>query len=140
MPRPRKPLAAARVEGRIEEKKARYAGRNEYEATGPLGEPPAYITDTQDRKARSAWITFAAEIPWLTQRDRTLVEMACLIKGELMAGGMPGIQRLNLLRQILSQMGATPSDATKVSIPAGDDDGDEEEDIFTKPTPSKAGR
>ncbi|SPL63721.1 hypothetical protein OHAE_3653 [Ochrobactrum soli] len=36
------------------------------------------------------------------------------------------MQALNLLRQCLGQMGATPSDATKVSMP---DDGEEKDDL-----------
>ncbi len=41
-----------------------------------------------------------------------------------MAGEECGVQTLNLLRQCLGSMGATPSDASKVTLP----DNDEEED------------
>lgn len=132
MPRPRKPLTAVKTEGRETKDKGRFAGRNEHDASGPLGDPPPYIIDTDTCKAKSAWHALEVEIPWLTKRDRSLIEMACMVRGEIIAGGFPGVQKMNLLRQMLGQMGATPADATKVGAPEKDDD-DEEEDIFSKP-------
>lgn len=135
MPRPRKPLTAAKTEGRDKQNKGRYVDRNEYPSDGPLGDPPDYIQNVEGCHARSAWRELEADIPWLTRRDRTLVEMACLIRGEIMAGTPPGIQKMNLLRQCLGMMGATPADATKVGAPSGKDDDDEESreaSIFSK--------
>jgi hypothetical protein len=100
-------------------------GRVEPKAGGPLGPPPAWIKDTEMCKARSAWNLFAKDIPWLNESHRFLVGMAASIQGRLMAGQDVGVQAMNLLRQCLGQMGATPADASKVSHP---DDGDKDPD------------
>lgn len=67
------------------------------------------------------------ELPWLNQSHRTLVGMAANIQGRIMAGQEVGVQAMNLLRQMLGQMGATPADASKV---ASGDDGDEKDDLL----------
>lgn len=61
----------------------------------------------------AAWDTMAAEVPWLNRSHRALVEIAAYIRGRLVAGEDVGVQALNLLRQCLGQMGATPADASK---------------------------
>ena len=57
-----------------------------------------------------------------------MLENACSIRGRLLAGEIVGVQALNLLRQCLGQMGASPSDESKI-VTADDDlddaDGDE---------------
>jgi hypothetical protein len=53
--------------------------------------------------------------------------MAAHIQGRIMAGQEVGVQAMNLLRQMLGQMGATPADASKV---ATGDDGDEKDDLL----------
>jgi hypothetical protein len=44
--------------------------------------------------------------------------MACVTLGRLIAGEEVGVKAQNLLRQMLNSMGATPSDSSKVSMPA----------------------
>ncbi len=44
-----------------------------------------------------------------------------------MAGQEVGVQAMNLLRQMLGQMGATPADASKVATP---DEGEEKDDLL----------
>jgi phage terminase small subunit len=129
MPRPRKPLALAKVEGRDKTHKSRYSGRNEPKGIGPIGDPPPHIQDVDGCLTRTAWIRFTIEIPWLQEADTSLLEMASLIRGEILAGGVPGIQRINALRMMLAQMGATPADRTKIGV-GGDDDTDEDDDWF----------
>jgi hypothetical protein len=55
------------------------------------------------------------------------VEIATIIRARLTAGEEVGIQALNLLRQCLGSMGATPSDASKVSL---SDDDEEDDDLL----------
>jgi hypothetical protein len=113
--------------------KARFEGRNEY-TSDALGDPPDWMQDTPTYKPRAAWRLFEVEVPWLRQRDRGLVEMACTVRGKLIAGiEPPGVQALQLLRMCLSQMGATPSDATKVGAPKSDDDKKDDDDILSQP-------
>lgn len=127
MPKPRTPLAKARLEGRDKKDPQRFRGRNEPAFGLPLGRPPEWLVDTEQNKARSAWLLFEKEIPWLTEQDRMLVQMAASIQGRFMAGKEVGVQSMGLLRQMLAQMGATPADRTKVAIP---DAGETKDDIL----------
>jgi len=45
------------------------------------------------------------ELPKLTVSQRTLLEIVAAVRGMLLAGGMPGVQRFNLLQQIPSFAG-----------------------------------
>src|SRR5262245_41804315 len=113
MARPRNPLGKAKTEGRDKLNAGRFKERRETKANGPLGSPPTWLKDTPENKAKSAWLLFQKEIPWLTDSHRILVGMAANIQGRIMAGQEVGVQAMNMLRQMLGQMGATPSDASK---------------------------
>ncbi len=127
MARPRTPRAKAAVEGSDKKNPQRFKNRTDAKADGPLGNPPAWLKDTPELKAKAAWKLFEKELPWLNQSHRTLVGMAANIQGRIMAGQEVGVQAMNLLRQMLGQMGATPADASKV---ATHDDGDEKDDLL----------
>lgn len=125
MARPRTPIAKATVEARDKMNAGRFKDRKEPKANGPLGKPPIWIKDNDENKAKSAWLLFEREIPWLTESHRMLVGMASNIQGRLMAGQDVGVQAMNLLRQMLGQMGATPADATKVTVSNDDEEDDD---------------
>lgn len=125
MARPRNPLAKAKAEGRDKVNAGRFKNRAEPKAGGPLGAPPKWIVDTYTCKTKAAWQLFHKELPWLNQSHRMLVGMAANIQGRIMAGQEVGVQAMNLLRQMLGQMGATPADATKVSVPDDEEDKDD---------------
>lgn len=134
--RPRKPVALQVASGRDKQNPGRYRDRKKNEPTGlaDVGDPPDYIKDTPECRARSAWKEFAIECPWLTQSDRALLEAASMIRGDIMAGQIVGVPRLTLLRGILQSLGATPADKSKVMSGAGGDDDDkkDEENIFNE--------
>jgi hypothetical protein len=48
-----------------------------------------------------------------------------------MANQDVGVQAMNLLRQCLGQMGATPSDASKITVPEGDEE-DPDDALFNR--------
>ncbi|MFI3902588.1 hypothetical protein [Ochrobactrum sp. S1502_03] len=127
MARPRTPRAKAAVEASDKKNPQRFKNRTDAKADGPLGNPPAWLKDTPELKAKAAWKLFEKELPWLNQSHRTLVGMASNIQGRIMAGQEVGVQAMNLLRQMLGQMGATPADASKVATA---DDGDEKDDLL----------
>lgn len=127
MAKPRNPLGKAKVEGRDKKDPQRFKNRTDPAANGPLGAPPVWLKDSVEIKAKSAWKLFAKELPWLNESHRTLVGMASTIQGRIMAGQEVGVQAMNLLRQMLGQMGATPADASKVATP---DDGEEKDDLL----------
>jgi len=127
MARPRTPRAKAAVEASDKKNPQRFKNRTDAKADVPLGNPPAWLKDTPELKAKAAWKLFEKELPWLNQSHRTLVGMAANIQGRIMAGQEVGVQAMNLLRQMLGQMGATPADASKV---ATGEDGDEKDDLL----------
>jgi len=131
MARPRNPLGKAKVEGREKINAGRFKNRAEPKANGPLGAPPKWLVDTDTSKAKSAWLLFQKEIPWLTESHRMLVGMAANIQGRIMANQDVGVQAMNLLRQCLGQMGATPSDASKITVPEGDEE-DPDDALFNR--------
>lgn len=110
------PKAKAEITGATSRNPARFRGRNEPEG-GPLGEAPTWMTAAQ----RAMWNTFANELPWLNGSHRALVEIAVTVRARLVAGEEVGVQALNLLRLTLSQMGASPVDASKVYVPVEDE-------------------
>jgi hypothetical protein len=119
--RPRTPRAKAAVEARDKINAGRFRNRKEPASAGELGDPPDWMGGEQ----RATWKIFQREIPWLTASHRGLVEIATIIRSRLTSGEEVGIQALNLLRQCLGSMGATPSDASKVSLPDDDEDADD---------------
>lgn len=125
MARPRTPKAKAAVTGQAIKQKAKFDARKEPKVDAPIGEPPEWLIDNDLSKARTAWLTFTSEIPWLNETHRSFLEIASNIRGRLMTGQEVGVQALNLLRQCLGQMGATPADATKVTLPNDDEDEDD---------------
>ena len=71
---------------------------------------------------RTAWNLIRREVPWLTETDRALVEIAAYLRARIMAGGEVGVGAMNQLRLCAAQMGATPADRSKVAAPAEPDD------------------
>jgi hypothetical protein len=118
MPRPRTPLVKAKATGRVLHDPKRFKNRKEPPSQGPLGKPPKWMKSATQIEA---WSTFADELPWLNHSHRALAGIASDIRGKLMAGEDVSVNGLNLLRLCLSQMGATPVDASKISSPDDDD-------------------
>jgi len=127
MARPRTPVAKAKVEARDKQHPQRFKDRSEPKVENPIGDPPDWIVDNDLTKARTAWLTFTSEIPWLNESHRSFLEIAANIRGRLMTGNEVGVQALNLLRQCLGQMGATPADASKITV--ANDDEEEADDL-----------
>lgn len=126
MPRPRKPLGLAIASGAYAKNPARYDGRNEPAVTDPIGDPPDWL----GADAKAAWREYAATLPWLNASHRALVEIAAHLRGRLVAGGDVGTHALNLLRQCLGAMGATPADASKVNWSPEPDETDPADEFF----------
>jgi hypothetical protein len=121
MARPRTPLAKAKATGRILHDPKRFKNRAEPKSNGPLGVPPKWMKNVSQREA---WNTFADELPWLNQSHRSLVSIASEIQGKLIAGEELSVNGLNLLRLCLGQMGGTPVDSSKITLPEEADEPD----------------
>ena len=64
-----------------------------------------------------------AEMPWLNSSHRTLLRLACIISARL-DGPDVGVNQLQTLSAILSKLGATPVDETRLNLPAEADEAD----------------
>lgn len=121
MARPRTPVAKAKVTGAAAKDPQRHRDRKE-PASRPLGDPSTFL----DEHGRQAWEAYRRELPWLMESDRSLIEVACSVRGKLLSGGDVGVQALSMLQSILSKLGGSPADRSKVAVP----DDDKEEDEF----------
>lgn len=126
MARPRTPKAKARATGQDVVHKDRFDGRNEPVVADPIGDPPKWMTEPQAK----AWNTLSAEIPWLNRSHRALLGIAASIQARLESGADVGVQALNLLRQCLGQMGASPADASKAGVVPGGEGKDPADQYF----------
>jgi len=122
MARPRTPLAKAKATGQTLNHATRYKNRSEPVVKEPLGPPPKWMKKPSQIEA---WNTLAGEIPWLNHAHRAIVGIASEILGKLIANEEVSINGLNLLRQCLSQLGATPVSASHVSQQEEDNDDDD---------------
>lgn len=130
MPRPRTPLAKARVTGRDKVNPARFTGRNEPLVDDDLGHAPDWLVDTDITKPREAWEQIRETVPWLNSSHRGLVSIAATVQGRLIAGQDVGVNALNLLRQCYGQMGATPADAGRVGLSEAPREPDPADEFF----------
>jgi hypothetical protein len=117
MPNPRTPVAKAKATGAAVSHPGRHRTRSDPK-TRPLGKASPFL----DEKQAEVWEAFKHELPWLTEADRTLVEVACNLRARLWTDPETGVQALAQLRMCVAAMGGTPADRSKVSVP------DEEQD------------
>lgn len=122
MAAPRNPLGKAKLEGRDKKDPQRFKKRKEPVIKDNIGLAPKWMNTDQ----KAVWKQFATELPWLNASHVSLLEIATTIRTRVISGEEVGVQALNLLRQCLGQMGATPSDASKVMLP---DDEEEKDDL-----------
>ncbi len=120
MARARTPAAKAKLTGAVDKNPQRHRARKE-PSTRPLGNPSTFL----DEHGRQAWEAYRLELPWLMESDRSLLEIACTVRGKLLSGGEVGVQALSMLQSILSKLGASPADRTKVAVPDDDKEKDE---------------
>jgi len=120
MANPRLPVAKAAVTGADAKNPSRHAGRTKPKGTRAIGEP--YAKMTLDEQAQ--WHEFVRDLPWLNSSHRVILLMACKLTVD-MDGDEFGVSKAQALSSILSKLGATPADESKVSG-GGDDDEDDE--------------
>lgn len=127
MPRQRTPGAKAEVTGAAAKNPARFKGRKTPKGARPLGEP--YATMTPEQKA--AWAEIQYEMPWLTSSDRIMVRLACSWVARMEIDDL-GVAASSALASILSKLGATPVDVSKVQH-AGESEEDPADEFFGRP-------
>jgi hypothetical protein len=114
---PRTPLAKAKSTGQTLKNPKRFKSRKE-PSSRPLGKPSAVLVDELEVRA---WQAFQAEVPWLTEADRATVEAASMMRAKLW-GGSRDEKVVGRLLSLLSRMGATPADRSKVYAPPEEDE------------------
>ena len=117
MARPRLPQAKAEVSGAIVKNVGRFADRKAAKHTRPIGDPYLKMTDDQ----RAAWYEYAEELPWLNSSHRPLLRLACIWTAK-MDDVEFGVSATQALSAILSKLGATPVDETKVNHGSEEDE------------------
>ncbi len=121
MGRNRTPLEKAKLTGADRKNPQRFRDRSEPDSGGPLGNAPKYFTAEQ----RKAWDMFKIELEWLRSADRAIVELACITRAEIMAGGANVTAALlREHRQQLSSLGASPTSRSNVALPGEADEPD----------------
>ena len=113
--RPRLPQEVAKVTGAIAKNAGRFADRATPKVKS-IGPAPKHFSDEQ----REIWDAFNSDFPWLGRTDRNLVGLACILQDAINAGDAP-IAYFAQLRLMLSSMGGTPVDRSKVQVPEGDE-------------------
>ncbi|TAA12541.1 hypothetical protein EA658_09815 [Pseudoxanthomonas winnipegensis] len=84
---------------------------------------------------KRAWEEFAAEMPWLNASHRVLLRMACYWTAKLDSPRAKfGVSATQALSSILSKLGATPVDESKVSNGGGEEDDPDDGFFGTGPT------
>lgn len=110
MARPRTPTAVLELTGAFEKnpQRKRDAGPT---STSPLGEPPTYFNTGE----AVCWYELAQDTPpgVLTGSDRWTVEAACRLMAKFRADWLTGAE-FGQLNGLLSKMGKTPSDRSKI--------------------------
>jgi hypothetical protein len=127
MSRPRLPQAKAEVSGSAVINPGRFKDRKAPKGTRPVGEPYARMTPDQ----QEAWREMVDEMPWLNSSHRRLLRLASILSVRLDEADV-GVNQIQTLSAILSKLGATPTDETKVRVP-DDDDSDPTDEFFARP-------
>jgi hypothetical protein len=128
MARPRTPNAKAEVSGETIKHPGRFESRKTPKRVRAIGEPYARMTEPQ----RVCWEEFRSELPWLNSGHRTILRMACILAARMDTDPEFGVQATQALSSILSKLGATPVDETKV-YHADEEDEDPADKFFGKP-------
>ena len=111
----------AAVSGAEIKNAGRFKDRSAPKRARPIGDPYATMTEAQC----AAWNEFRAEMPWLNSAHRVLLRLACVWTAKMDDPESEfGTTATQALSAILSKLGATPVDETKVSH--GDDEGEED--------------
>lgn len=128
MARSRTPLAKAEASGAALKNPGRFKNRKAPKNTRPVGKPYAGMDEAEVRY----WQELVAELPWLHSGHRVLLRVACRLAAA-MDGDDFGVSKAQALSSVLSKLGATPVDETKVANGGDGDETDEAEEFFGRP-------
>lgn len=116
----RLPPSKAGVSGAAAKNPSRYAGRRAPGSRRPIGEPFPTMTTAE----AEVWRECAASMPWLSAAHRVLLRLVCKLAARMNEGEL-GVQASSVLSGLLSKLGATPVDESRVFHADPDDDPDD---------------
>lgn len=105
----RLPPGKARVSGAAIKNPGRYARTGKARKANPIGTP--YPTMTAAEVA--VWNECSGSMPWLHAGHRVLLRLVCKLAARMDEGEL-GVQASSVLSALLSKLGATPVDESKV--------------------------
>jgi len=121
MAKPRTPTKKARVSGAAIKDPGRYKNRSEPANPDPIGTPYKGMTAAQVR----VWKECVSNMPWLNAAHRLLLRQVCILAARMETGEDLSVSSTHALSAMLSKLGATPTDESKVSHPQDNEDSDE---------------
>lgn len=128
MANPRLPKVKAEASGAALKNPGRHKDRKGPVAVRPVGKPYVGMTAHEVRY----WDEFVRELPWLHSGHRVLLRIACRLSAGL-DGDDFGVSKAQALSSILSKLGATPVDETKVNHDGSGESQDPGEGFFGRP-------
>lgn len=118
MAKPRTPTMKAHLTGAALRNAGRYVGRAIASGATDIGQPPDCLTPAQ----ADAWQAFVTELPWLNSGHRAVLQIAAVLRARLIADPDMGVAALSAYSAVLSKLGATPADESRVAMPEPVDD------------------
>lgn len=112
MSRPRLPQEVAKITGAVAKNAGRFKGRSDPKVKS-LGPAPKRYTKEQ----KEIWDEFNSDFPWLGRSDRRVVGLAVKLQDMIDTEPDCPIAVYAQMRMLLSAMGGTPVDRSKVSAP-----------------------
>jgi hypothetical protein len=120
----------AEVTGAKTKNPGRFKDRKIPKRTRPIGDP--YESMTKEQK--TAWREYVKEMPWLHSAHRQLLRLACMWSAKLETDSEFGVSATKALSSLLSKLGATPTDETRVNHGSGEEE-DPADKFFTSSRP-----
>ncbi|WP_225591588.1 hypothetical protein [Stenotrophomonas sp. STM01] len=121
MAKPRTPTKKAKVSGATLKDSGRYKGRKEPTNPSLVGTPYKGMTPAEVK----VWKECAENMPWLNVSHRLLLRQVSILAARMETDPELGISAMHALSAMLSKLGATPTDESKVDHPQGEEDQDE---------------
>lgn len=124
MPASRLPVAKAAATGAAIKNPKRHRSRSAPKNRN-LGKPSKFLDVIP--MAQESWEAFKLELPWLTEGHRAFMEMCAVYRAKMLSGELLNTTEAKTYQSMLSKLGATPADESKVNF---GDDSDEADPMF----------
>lgn len=133
MPRHRMPTAKAEVSGAAAHDPQRFRNRTGHAGAAKIGQPFASMSPAE----RGTWEELVCDLPWLTRAHRQIVKLTCVLIARMDADPNPPVASAQVLSALLSKLGATPVDDSRVSAAAEPSAEEDEAERFFCPRASE---